>query len=190
MRSDGLLAVIERYQAVLAALAFAVLAAVIGTSMVARGSPPPLELYHGSALAPGTPIKVHVSGAVIEPGVYELREGDRVADAIEAAGGPLDDAAIESLNLARRLRDGEQLVVPGAQRQATIISLRPGERIDINTASAALLETLPGVGPAYARRIVDSRAVDGPYARIEDLLERRVIPRSTFEGISELIAVP
>lgn len=188
MRGVDFLDLLQRYQATVAALAFAFLGAILVLSLATRDTPPPLEVRPGSALVPGTPIRVHVTGAVLEPGVYELREGDRVVDAIEAAGGPTDSARFESLNLARRLRDGEQLVVPDGRTPAAVIRLAPGEKIDINSASAALLETLPGIGPSYARRIVDSRAVEGPFRSIEDLLERRIVPRSTYEGIRELIA--
>jgi competence protein ComEA len=180
---------LQKYQLLVAAGAFLLLAAVFAASLVLNDQPPPLELRPGSGLPPGTPIKVHVVGSVLAPGVYDLREGDRVADAIEAAGGPSEDAAIDGLNLARRLRDGEQLQVPSSQRTIVVRSLAPGEKLDINNASAALLETLPGIGPTYARRIVDSRAVDGPYQTVDELLQRRVIPASTLEGIRGLITV-
>jgi competence protein ComEA len=179
---------LQRYQWLVLAASFVLLAVAVASSSLISGSPSALEFRAGSGLPPGTPIKVQVSGAVLEPGVYQLREGDRVVDAIEAAGGPANDALIDSLNLARRVRDGERLDVPG-QRGTTVVGLRLGEKVDINTAPPALLEALPGIGPAYARRIVDSRAVDGPYRTIDDLLERRVIPRSTFDAIRDLIAV-
>jgi competence protein ComEA len=159
-----------------------------------RSGPEPLEIRFDGGQA-GAEIQVHVTGAVVEPGVYPLRRGDRAIDALEAAGGPTDDADPEAINLARLLYDEDQVMVP-RQGQATssggsasqVAGASTG-RININTASAERLDTLPGIGEVYSQRIVDSRTNDGPFDTVDDLLERRLIPRATFEKIKELIAV-
>jgi competence protein ComEA len=136
------------------------------------------------------PIRVQVGGAVGRPGVYDLREGDRVIDAIAAAGGPADDGDIDSLNLARRVRDEERLIVPTRTGGAASAStLPPGAKLDINSASQQQLDALPGIGQAYSQRIVDSRKVDGPYKATRDLVDRKVVPAATFEQIRDLITV-
>jgi competence protein ComEA len=186
-----MLAWLERYQL----LALTLAGIILGLGLVVPGllasDPDAIVFREGSGLPLGTPIRVHVAGAVLSPGVYELREGERVVDALTAAGGPTDGADLEALNLARRVRDGEQLLVPArtTARSTAVPTLAPGQRLDLNLASEAQLELLPGIGEAYARRIVDSRRVDGPYRSAEDLLGRRVLPASTFEQIRDLVMV-
>lgn len=160
-----------------------------------RGGPEPLEIRFDDAVT-GAEIQVHVAGAVVSPAVYPLRDGDRAIDAMEAAGGPAEDADLEGINLARRLHDGDQVIVPrqgeassgraGASSQVAGVSTGP---IDINAASAAELDALPGIGEAYSQRIVDSRSTDGPFRTVDELLDRRLIPRSTFDKIKDLITV-
>ena len=156
--------------------------------------PQPLEIRLDGA--PAAEIQVYVAGAVAQPGVYYLRDGDRWIDALEAAGGPAADADLESVNLARRLRDEDQVLVPSLHEAGTVpapalgaAQTPQGERIDVNTAPAALLETLPGIGPTRAGRIVESRRTTGPFVRPEELVERGLVPQSVFEQILELIAV-
>jgi competence protein ComEA len=156
--------------------------------------PQPLEIRLDGA--PAAEIQVYVAGAVAQPGVYYLRDGDRWIDALEAAGGPAADADLESVNLARRLRDEDQVLVPRLyEAAATPVGVLgaaqapQGERIDINTAPAALLETLPGIGPTRAGRIVESRQTTGPFVRPEELVERGIVPQSVFEQILDLITV-
>jgi len=150
----------------------------------------PIVFREGSGLPDGTPIRVHVAGAVLRPGVYDLREGDRVAEALSAAGGPASDADLDQVNLARRIRDEGQVVIPKrAGSSLKVEPLAPGVKLDINSASEAMLDQLPGIGAAYSRRIVDSRAVDGPFKSTQDLVARRVIPQSTFEMIRDLVQV-
>jgi len=156
--------------------------------------PQPLEIRLDGA--PAAEIQVYVAGAVAQPGVYYLRDGDRWIDALEAAGGPAGDADLESVNLARRLRDEDQVLVPRLyEAAATPVGVLgaaqapQGERIDINTAPAVLLETLPGIGPTRAGRIVESRQATGPFVRPEELVERGIVPQSVFEQILDLITV-
>jgi competence protein ComEA len=144
------------------------------------------------------PVRVHVSGAVRQPDVYELPAGSIVKHAIEAAGGPTDDAALDCINLAVELQDQQQVHVPrvgesnpppplsgGADAGGT----GAGGLVDINTATAAELEELPGVGPSTARKIVDYREANGPFAAIEDIMDVPTIGEAKFEGIKDLITV-
>ena len=182
---------LERNQMTVLAAAVLVLAAGLAGTLVARDdSRPPIELLHGPSLPAGAPIRVHVTGAVVNPGVYDLREGDRVFEALAAAGGPSDDADPEAINLARRVHDEDQVVVPLRAGPAAAQALRPGAKVNINTAPAEALDAmLPGIGEAYARRIVDSRKVDGAYVSTEDLVARNVLPRAVYEKIRDLITV-
>jgi competence protein ComEA len=185
-----MLAWLERHQILILSVLVLVVMAGIALPRLSASGPRPIVFREGSALAPGTPIRVHVAGAVVAPGVYELREGDRVAEALAAAGGPAGDADLEQVNLARRVRDGEQVLVPrrpGAR--ATVAPLAPGERLDLNSATEAQLDQLPGIGEAYSRRIVDSRKVDGPFKSVDDLLTRRVLPVSVLQQIRDLVSV-
>lgn len=150
---------------------------------------------------------VYVTGAVITPAVYHLHEGDRVADAVAAAGGFSEGAAIEALNLARPLVDGEQIHIPDqAAQAATGAAESPGEgavqtgvtgqggatesgKLNINRASAAELETLDGIGPATAQKIIDSRNTDGPFSSIEDLTRVSGIGEKRLAAIADKICV-
>lgn len=132
--------------------------------------------------APGVDeLRVDVAGAVLRPGVVTVAPGERVADALARAGGPAPDADTAPLNLSRRLVDQDHIVVP-----------RRGERpglLDLNRASAAQLETLPGIGKAYAATIVTARERDGPFRSTDDLVERGVLPARAYEAIRDLVAV-
>jgi competence protein ComEA len=187
------LAWLERNQLAVLGAALVLFAATLALGTLNDDERAPLQFRNDSTLAPGTPIRVHVAGAVVAPGVYEMREGDRLIDALTAAGGPSALADLDALNLARRVRDEEQVLVPAREPERASASLplvlAPGARIDINTATAAQLDQLPGIGEAYSRRIIDSRAVDGPFASTEDLVSRRVLPRATYDRIRDLISV-
>ena len=185
-----MLAWLERHQPLLLAAAVAAFALAVAARVLVGHAPPPIEFQPAPALAPGTPIRVHVAGAVLRPGVYSLKAGQRAEDALAAAGGPSDEADIDAVNLARRLGDEDQVVVParGDLSPRPSVAKRP---IDINTATADALNSLPGIGEVYARRIVDSRRVDGAFRSTRDLLDRKVLPKATFEKVQGLIvAVP
>ena len=156
-----------------------------------RSEPAPLELVADTPRT-GEPIEVYITGAVARPGVYQLSYGDRAVDALYAAGGQTPDADLEAINLATRLRDEEQIVVPrvGAAPSGTsqVAGAATGPA-NINTASAAELDALPGIGEVYSARIVESRERDGPFQSLEDLLARDLIPRATFEKIYGLITL-
>lgn len=116
----------------------------------------------------GTAIVVDVQGAVAEPGVYVLAPGARVLDAIARAGGTTDDADTTSLNLAQELVDGTQVVVPVAGAEPAPGTTTDG-LVNVNTADATTLETLPRVGPALAAAIIAHRDEHGPFAQVADL---------------------
>jgi competence protein ComEA len=181
---------LQRNQLPVLGTAIVLLAAGLIADHATRREPPGIEFGYGSGLTDGSPIRVQVAGAVSKPRVYDLQEGDRVVDAIAAAGGPSDDADLDTLNLARRVRDEELLVVPAKPGPASAQStLAPGARLDINTSTQQQLNALPGIGDVYSRRIVDSRKVDGPYKSTHDLVDRKVIPSGTFDQIRDLVTV-
>ncbi len=110
-------------------------------------------------------VVVHVVGKVAEPGVVELPSGSRVQDAVEAAGGATKDKALESVNLARVLVDGEQINVGATTGESG------SARISLNSSDAKQLQELPGVGPVIAERIVEWRTANGPFRSVEELSE-------------------
>jgi competence protein ComEA len=148
------------------------------------------------------PIQVHVTGAVVRPGLYDLPEDSRVMDAIEAAGGLVAEADKNGLNLAARVEDAQRLdvpfvsgYVPEADQGFVVItegtpSPFSGEKlININSASLAELDTLPGIGPTTAQKIIAYREENGPFATIEDIVNVSGIGSATFENIKDLITV-
>lgn len=152
----------------------------------------------GSASPSPTVLLVDVAGWVRRPGVYEFREGARIVDAIEAAGGARPGAALEMLNLAAPLADGTQVLVvkagaapapaPGAPA-APGAAGAPGGLVNVNTASATELEALPGIGEVIAQRIIDHRTANGPFASVEELLEVSGIGEAILGSIRELVTV-
>lgn len=138
----------------------------------------------------GGQIFVHILGAVKQPGLYQLREGDRAVDAVAAAGGFAVAADQAQLNLARFLVDGEQIYVPAVgEMPATAPRTTAGGKVNINTADEPTLETLPRVGPAMAQRIIDWRTANGNFTTIDDLKSVTGIGDKTFEGLKDLVTV-
>ena len=150
------------------------------------------ELGTGAAAAS---IFVHILGAVANPGLYELSDGERAIDAVAAAGGFAENADQAQLNLARFVSDGEQIIVPViGQVPPPGVSLQPGMpgqsgKVNLNTADAAALETLPRVGPQLAARIIAWRESNGRFAAIEELKSVSGIGEKTFDGLRELVTV-
>lgn len=177
--------------------------------VVARPGEPPAGAASGgpwSADAEGLglldeELVVHVAGQVAAPGLYRLPGGARVADALDEAGGPLPDAVLDGLNLARPLSDGEQLLVPGpapppgehpdggGQPQAAASAWRPDGLLDLNRATPADLEELPGIGPVLAARIVAYREDVGGFTAVGDLRDVGGIGEQKFQAIADLVAV-
>jgi len=144
------------------------------------------------------PIIVHITGAVPRPGVYALAQGSRVQDAISAAGGFLAEAEKTGINLARALEDGEQLDIPYVEGASPVILEEPAateapvestELININFASQAELESLPGIGPTTAQKIIQYREQNGSFLTTEDIINVPGIGPGTYERIKDLITV-
>lgn len=146
---------------------------------------PSASVAASSSAAPGVPatLLVHVSGAVAEPGLVELALGSRVVDAVDAAGGLLPDADEASVNLARPVQDGEHVVV------AEVGEAAQDARVDLNRADHAALESLPGIGPAIAARIVSDREANGPFSSLEDLGRVSGVGPAILAGIVDLATV-
>jgi competence protein ComEA len=140
-----------------------------------------------------TLLRVHVSGAVASAGVYSFRFGDRVEDAVAAAGGFTAEANPDGINLAARLGDGQQVVIPKKGEPPT--SLPPAgagassRKVSINAASLAELDILPGIGPVTGQKIIDFRTKNGPFLKLEDLIDNKLVPSSTFDKIKDLITL-
>lgn len=142
---------------------------------------------------------VHVAGAVAKSGVYRLPPGSRVADAIAAAGGPAAEADVDSLNLAQPLVDGQKVWVPkkgeapapgaGGVSAPGGGAMPAGGKVNINTAGLAELDTLPGIGPSLAQRIIDYRAAHGPFRSLEDLKNVSGIGEKRFDELKDYITL-
>lgn len=168
--------------------------------VAAGGGAVPVAVTDGSAdAASAASVTVHVVGAVGRPGVVSLPAGARVVDAIAAAGEATLLADLGSLNLARAVTDGERIEVPtfGAPAGAADTpsdgvgdAFLPDGRLDLNRATAADLETLSGIGPVLAQRIVSHREEHGPFARAGDLRGVPGIGEATFQRLADLIVVP
>lgn len=161
-------------------------------------------------------VRVHVTGAVRKPGVYVLSPADRVVDAVRAAGGAAANADLESINLAQTILDTEQIFVPRrgttAPRRTTAPRLRPrrlsttsvpstgqntgpgtaspttvAARVNVNTATAVQLDSLPGVGPTTARAIISYRQSKGPFLKVDDLLNVPGIGQAKLDAMRGMI---
>jgi competence protein ComEA len=134
---------------------------------------------------------VHVVGQVMRPGIVELDEGARVIDAIDAAGGVTQEADTDSLNLARVVTDGEQVYVPEVGEEVSARA-QPSHAtsqgpISLSRADQATLETLPGVGPSLATRIIAFREINGPFQSVSDVLAVSGIGPATLERFADLV---
>lgn len=174
-------------------------AAVVGSVVTPGGQTVSVSVPdHGAELVdsplPDEVVVLHVHGAVGEPGIVELPLGSRVVDAIAAARGPTDDADLGAVNLARVVADGEQLYVPRvgeAPPPAAGGATGPDAsgRVNINTADAAALETLAGVGPALAARIIAWREQNGPFRSVDELTAVSGIGPKTLDGMRDQVTV-
>jgi competence protein ComEA len=177
------------------------LAALGGAALwYVRSLPRPVEV---TAPVPGpspssepVPVIVHVAGSVRSPGVYELHEGDRVVDAIDAAGGARKGAELGALNLAALLSDGQQVLVPRiaaatatAPAEGAVPGTGTGVLVNVNTATPADLEVLPGIGEVLAGTIVAYREEHGPFTSVDQLEDVSGIGPVTLEEIRDLVTV-
>jgi competence protein ComEA len=169
--------------------------AAVGSSSTTVGVAPAAETVSAEII-------VHVAGAVNMPGVHRLMSGARVVDAVTAAGGPTAQALLDAINLAQPLRDGDRVVVPALDHAVPVAGgvtaavteqdsggTSTGSPIDLNSATATQLESLPGVGPATAQAIISHRDANGPFSSVEGLADVRGIGPAKLEAIRPLVTV-
>ena len=143
-------------------------------------------------------VQVYVCGEVAAPGVYQLKDGMRICDAVEAAGGLTKAASREYWNLAEKLSDGQMIYFPteeearerkaSAEAAGATVEESDG-RIDINTADAAQLVTIPGIGETRAAAILAYREKNGPFAKVEDIMQVSGIKSALFEKMKDYITI-
>lgn len=171
-----------------AGLALVALVALFFVGIRSASPPPAVEIRLPDAPPRDGVLKVYITGAVSRPGIYEARPGDRYGDALALAGGPSDDADPLAVNMARRVHDEEHIHVPRLGEPG-LVTLAGEAILDLNTASLQQLEALPGIGPARAQKIIESRTKDGAFVRPDDLVQRKILPLSMLEPIRERIQV-
>lgn len=209
-----------------------ILVVTAGVLWVSQESRPPIQVIPPPNLEPGnggtavdadlpsvfqalSALKVYVSGAVVKPGVYTLQEGDRLEDAVDAAGGATPGADLSAVNLALRVADeryyyipelGELLPpaasslistegsefssgLPGGESAAGLPGGLPGDLINLNTAPFSSLITLPGIGEVRAQSIIDYRQQNGPFKSVFDVTQVPGIGMTTYENLRDLVTV-
>jgi competence protein ComEA len=189
---------------------------VVGLAVMAlrplfnNSAPQPMIIQPRSGQAPRTATLVQVCGAVRREGVYKLRPGDRVFEAIALAGGAQPLADLSAVDLAETVKDGEKILVPCKQplvREAVVaadgasgsIPSGParsgkkaaslGAKVNINTADEKTLDSLPGVGPSTAKAIIEYRRTKGSFAKPEQIMEIPRFGKSKFEKIKDMITI-
>ncbi|MGH8921114.1 MAG: helix-hairpin-helix domain-containing protein, partial [Actinomycetes bacterium] len=157
---------------------------------------PALAAAPGSSPIAAPELVISVVGRVARPGLVRLPDGSRVADAVDAVGGVLPDTDLMGLNLARRLSDGEQLMVgvtppPGQPVDGVPVGAPAGTdpAVNLNTATVEQLDTLPGVGPVTAQRILDWRVAHGRFTSVDQLREVSGIGQARFAQLKDLVRV-
>jgi competence protein ComEA len=193
---------------IVAGLAVGALAVAVGWWLLRPPPPPPEASLPFTSTTPAGPassattlptaLVVHVAGAVASPGVHELSSGARVVDAIEAAGGLTPAADGARINLAAPLADGARVYVPAVGEEPPPVAVggdaagtgsTPAGPLDLNTADAAALEALPGVGPATAAAIVEHRSKVGAFTSVDQLLDVPGIGEAKLEALRDLVTV-
>ena len=149
----------------------------------------------------GTGIFVHIDGWIQNPGVYEIKENDRVNTIIEKAGGLKEGASIKSINLAARLSDGDKIYIPNREEEKQIettevkgnntgtVKITKNSKININKASISELKQITGIGESTANKIIDYRENVGKFKKIEDIKEVKGIGDSKYESIKDKITI-
>jgi competence protein ComEA len=187
-----------------AALAVLVAAAIGISRMGASGAPEaaavPPPAIRVDAAEPEV-VLVHVAGAVRHPGVYRLKAGERIDDAVHRAGGATRRADLAGVNLAAKVQDGRQVLVPeraprirtggaaGAGEVASPSAAAPDAPVNLNTATLEQLDTLDGVGPATAKKIIDFREANGGFGSVEELGEVPGIGEKRMAALREAVTV-
>jgi competence protein ComEA len=155
----------------------------------AAGSPPAVRIERSS---PSGAAVVHVAGAVRRPGVYRMRPGSRIDDAVRRAGGATRRADLSAVNLAAKVEDGRQVLVPPKTAAGVVAATAPGGAtapVNLNTATAEQLDTLDGVGPATAQKILDHRQEHGGFGRVDELAQVPGIGPKRLAAIREKVTV-
>jgi len=144
-------------------------------------------------------IQVDIKGRILIPGVYSVKEGDRVIDLVDLAGGPGEDADMTAVNLSQKLHDEMVIYIPAAGEEIPEMAVQPKSvsdnssaeesKINLNQADSSLLQTIPGVGPAKAQAIIDYRESVGNFESIEDIKKISGIGDKTFDKLKESIDV-
>jgi len=186
---------ISRRHALLAVAALLVALVLAGRQLAGAGAPAPARPIvveaQGRSEARAS-LVVHVVGAVRRPGLYRLRDGSRIADAVARAGGATRNADLALVNLAAPVADGTQVVVPRRPPEVasgSAASTAPATGpVHLNTATLEQLDTLPGVGPATAQRILDYRQENGAFATVDELDAVPGIGPARLEQLRELVA--
>lgn len=147
---------------------------------------------------PQSHLYVDIGGEVMKPGVYEVSEGTRLFEVIDKAGGLTEDADIDGINRAETVQDGQKIMIgrqgenPDENRvgySANNVTDTGEGKVNINTADAAALQTIPGIGPSKADRIIEYRESEGKFNEIDDIKNISGIGNKTFESIKEYITV-
>jgi len=186
------------------AVAFGIAGGLLASGLILLASSPPrgepIQLLPPPTQAP---LMIHVAGAVQHPGVYSLPLSSRVQDALNAAGGTIPEADLQTINLAAFLNDGDRISIPTykptediEKRSISPVIVTPGtsvssssEIVNINSASQEELEGLPGIGPVTAQKIIAYRQTQGPFASIEEIQNVSGIGPVTYGRIKDLITV-
>ncbi len=192
---------LTRRQIAFLAVPLVAVLALAGSRLARTGAPeapadvaPVVTADGGSSARPASPaFFIHVVGAIRRPGLYRLREGARVADAVRKAGGVTTRADVALINLAAPLADGMQVVVPprpvpgtsGAGSGSQLSA--PPARVSLGSATVEQLDELPGIGPVTAQKIVDWRQTHGPFASVEDLDQVPGIGPARVEQLRDLV---
>ena len=189
---------IPRRHALLLAATLLVLLAVAGRTLAGgdeRSAEPAAELVPTRSLASAARVVVHVAGAVRQPGLYELKEGERIADAVARAGGATAKADTAAVNLAAPLADGMQVLIPSRVAGAAGAAAAgpaaggaaTGARVSLSSATVEQLDELPGIGPVTAQKIVDYRAKSGGFRSVDDLDAIPGIGPARVEQLRDLV---